>query len=98
MRDTNAVVGAFLGSKIKPNSQRATVLKALDRLKRKGMYVEDDSEESGYPNYRVRTAEAYVRVYKARDGWKIQCWESIPLTYSGIPTFFGTGLMGRVKG
>lgn len=94
MRDTNAEVKAFLESHIKPTSRKADVLKALNRLQRQGMYVKDASDEIGYPNYRVRTAEGYVRVYeRRRDGWQIQCWETVEFRYSGIPTFFGGGLL-----
>lgn len=54
-----------------------------------GMYVEDASEESGYLNYRIRTEDGYVRVYKhPRLGYQIQPWEMVQFKYSGIPVFF----------
>lgn len=89
MRDTNKEVKSFLEHNIQPDSKRQTVLKTMDRLRRMGMYVEDASEEMGYPNFRVRTEEGYVRVYKhPRFGYQIHPWEMVEFKYSGIPVFF----------
>ena len=89
MKDTNKEVRSFLEHNIKPNSSRKTVLKTMDRLCRMGMYVEDASEEMGYLNFRVRTEEGYVRVYKhPRFGYQIQPWERDQFKYPGIPVFF----------
>ena len=96
MRDTNKEVKMFLENRgIRPTSAKISILKALSRLQRMGVYVEDASDEMGYPNYRIRTEEGMVRVYKhMRNGWQIQCWEQVEFKYSGIPTFFSTGLVG----
>lgn len=89
MRDTNNDVKSFLEHNIKYNSRRSIVLKTMERLRRMGMYVEDASEESGYLNYRIRTEDGYVRVYKhPRLGYQIQPWEMVQFKYSGIPVFF----------
>lgn len=89
MKDTNKEVKSFLEYNIKPDSKRQTVLRAMDRLRKMGMYVEDASEEMGYLNFRVRTEEGYVRVYKhPRFGYQIQPWEMVEFKYSGIPVFF----------
>ena len=89
MKDTNKEVKSFLEHSIRPDSKRQTVLKAMDRLRKMGMYVEDASEEMGYLNFRVRTEEGYVRVYKhPRFGYQIQPWEMVEFKYSGIPVFF----------
>lgn len=89
MRDRNADVKAFLNANIKSTSKLSSVLKATDRLKRMGMYVEDVSEESGYPNFHIRTEEGMVRIYKSpRQGFVVQGWERVQFNYSGIPTFF----------
>lgn len=96
MRDTNNEVKAFLEKRgIKAISAKSSILKALSRLQRMGIYVEDASDEGGYPNYRIKTEDGMVRVYKhMRNGWQIQCWEYVEFKYSGIPTFFSTGLGG----
>ena len=89
MRDTNKDVKSFLEHNIKQDSKLSTVLKTMERLRRMGMYVEDASEESGYLNYRIRTEDGYVRVYKhPRFGYQIQPWEMVQFKYSGIPVFF----------
>lgn len=90
MKDTNKEVSRFLNNHIEANSKMPTVLKALNKLERIGMYVEDVSDESGYPNFHIRTEEGMVRVYKSpRTGFHVQCWERAEFRYSGIPTFFG---------
>ena len=96
MRDTNKEIKAFLEKRgIKSTSAKTSILKALSRLQRIGIYVEDASDEMGYLNYRIRTEEGMVRVYKhMRNGWQIQCWEQVEFKYFGIPTFFSTGLGG----
>ena len=89
MKDTNKEVKSFLEHNIRPDSKRQTVLRAMDRLRKMGMYVEDASEEMGYLNFRVRTEEGYVRVYKhPRFGYQIQPWKMVEFKYSGIPVFF----------
>lgn len=89
MKDTNKEVKSFLEHNIQPDGKRQTVLRAMDRLRKMGMYVEDASEESGYLNYRIRTEDGYVRVYKhPRLGYQIQPWEMVQFKYSGIPVFF----------
>lgn len=89
MKDTNKEVKNFLENHIKPNTKCSTVLKTMERLRKMGMYVEDASEESGYLNYRVRTEDGYVRVYKhPRFGYQIQPWKMVQFKYSGIPVFF----------
>ena len=89
MKDTNKEVKSFLEHNIKSDSKRQTVLRTMDRLRKMGMYVEDASEEMGYLNFRVRTEEGYVRVYKhPRFGYQIQPWEMVEFKYSGIPVFF----------
>ena len=89
MKDTNKDVKSFLEHNIIPDSKRQTVLRAMDRLRKIGMYVEDASEEMGYLNFRVRTEDGYVRVYKhPRFGYQIQPWEMVEFKYSGIPVFF----------
>lgn len=89
MRDTNKEVKSFLEHNIRSDSKRQTVLKTIDRARRMGLYVEDASEEMGYLNFRVRTEEGYVRVYKhPRFGYQIQPWEMVEFKYSGIPVFF----------
>lgn len=89
MKDTNKEVKSFLEHNIRSNSKRQTVLRAMDRLRKMGLYVEDASEEMGYLNFRVRTEEGYVRVYKhPRFGYQIQPWEMVEFKYSGIPVFF----------
>ena len=98
MKDTNEEVKAYLDSRINPGSSNKVVLRALNRIERMGIGVEDNSEESGYPNYSIRTEEGRVRVYKHhRDGWQVQPWKSVTFSYSGVPTFFGHGLMKGVK-
>lgn len=89
MKDTNKEVKSFLEHNIRPDSKRQTVLRAMDRLRKMGLYVEDASEEMGYLNFRIRTEEGYVRVYKhTRLGYQIQPWERVEFKYSGIPVFF----------
>ena len=89
MKDTNKEVKSFLEHNIRSDSKRQTVLRAMDRLRKMGLYVEDASEEMGYFNFRVRTEEGYVRVYKhPRFGYQIQPWEMVEFKYSGIPVFF----------
>lgn len=89
MKDTNKEVKSFLEHNIRPDSKRQTVLRTMDRLRKMGMYVEDASEEMGYLNFRVRTEEGYVRVYKRpRFGYQIQPWKMVEFKYSGIPVFF----------
>lgn len=89
MKDTNKEVKSFLEHNIRPDNKRQTVLRTMDRLRKMGMYVEDASEEMGYLNFRVRTEEGYVRVYKhPRFGYQIQPWEMVEFKYSGIPVFF----------
>ncbi len=89
MRDTNKEVKRFLKHNIKPDSKLQTVLKTIDRARRMGLYVEDASDEMGYLNYRIRTEEGYVRVYKhTRLGYQIQPWKRVEFKYSGIPVFF----------
>lgn len=89
MKDTNKEVKSFLEHNIRSDSKRQTVLRVMDRLRKMGLYVEDVSEEMGHPNFRVRTEEGYVRVYKhPRFGYQIQPWEMVEFKYSGIPVFF----------
>ena len=89
MKDTNKEVKSFLEHNIRSDSKRQTVLRTMDRLRKMGMYVEDASEEMGYLNFRVRTEEGYVRVYKhPRFGYQIQPWKMVEFKYSGIPVFF----------
>lgn len=89
MKDTNKEVKSFLEHNIRSDSKRQTVLRVMDGLRKMGLYVEDASEEMGYLNFRVRTEEGYVRVYKhPRFGYQIQPWEMVEFKYSGIPVFF----------
>ena len=47
MKDTNKEVKSFLEHNIRSDSKRQTVLRAMDRLRKMGLYVEDASEEMG---------------------------------------------------
>lgn len=91
LKDRNEEVARFLEER---NATRdlKTMRKALKELENHGIHVEDASEESGYPNYRIRTEEGMVRLYKNRKEIGLQKWERTEFKYSGIPTFFSTGM------
>ena len=91
-KDRNEEVARFLEERNVTRDLKSA-RKALRELAKSGIYVEDASDESGYPNYHVRTEEGMVRVYKnGRKEIVVQKWERTEFKYSGIPTFFSTGM------
>jgi hypothetical protein len=62
-------------------------------LKNAGIKFEDVSKEYGYLNIHVPRPNGYVRIYKPyrRDELEVNSFDSVPLTYSGIPTFEPSG-------
>ncbi len=59
---------------------------AYAAIKKAGYRIhQDKTAESGYFNIYL---DEITRIYKARDGYKLQKWQRVKIQYSGIPTFF----------
>ena len=62
----------------------------INKLNKGKIEFENLSVASGYTNIRVYNNDGYIRIYKSRDGIKVQTFTPCKMEYSGIPTFFAT--------
>ena len=65
---------------------------AREIIKRTGLtIIKDDTEDIGGFSVWV---DDYTRIYKTHmtKEYIVQTWHKVSMTYSGIPTFFATGL------